>query len=145
MGRAGELVRERGEYCVLQPGPFLQRGWEVVTVLQVWAASFKLIGGSKVEWGYSSFLSSSAGCIPRKHGLNFESATTVFRDPLAVTSPMRNTAKPRRWITLGKDARGHYTLVIHTFEWLADNRGRVRLISARRPTKKEIRDYEEQA
>jgi len=38
-----------------------------------------------------------------------------------------------------------YALVIHTFEWLADNRGRVRLISARRPTKTEIRDYEEQA
>ncbi len=30
------------------------------------------------------------------------------------------------------------------FEWLADERGRVRLISARRPTRAEIRDYEEQ-
>ena len=49
-----------------------------------------------------------------------------------------------RWITLGKDADGQYALVIHTFEWLADERGRVRFISARRPTRAEIRDYEEQ-
>ncbi len=50
-----------------------------------------------------------------------------------------------RWITLGKDASGQYAIVIHTFEWLDDERGRVRLISARRPTKPEIRNYEEQA
>jgi uncharacterized DUF497 family protein len=48
------------------------------------------------------------------------------------------------WITLGKDAADRYVLVIYTFQWLADNRGRVRLISARRPTRTEIRDYEEQ-
>jgi uncharacterized DUF497 family protein len=47
-------------------------------------------------------------------------------------------------MTLGRDATGHYVLAVHTFEWLPDDRGRVRLISARRPTKAEIRDYEEQ-
>ena len=61
-----------------------------------------------------------------KHGVDFERAATVFLDPL------------------GKDAFGHDVLVIHTFEWLADDRGRVRLISARKPTRAEIRDYEEQ-
>jgi len=81
-----------------------------------------------------------------KHGLDFERAATVFRDPLAVTIPDEEHSETEaRWITLGKDASGQYALVIHTFEWLADNRGRVRLISARRPTKTEIRDYEEQA
>jgi uncharacterized DUF497 family protein len=44
---------------------------------------------------------------------------------------------------MGKDAADHYALVVHTFEWLTDDRGRVRLISARKPTKAEIRDYEE--
>ena len=67
-----------------------------------------------------------------KHGLDFERAATVFLDRSRV-----------RWITMGKDAGGQYALVIHTFEWLADERGRVRLISARRPTKAEIRAYEE--
>jgi hypothetical protein len=81
-----------------------------------------------------------------KHGLDFELAATVFLDPLAATIPDEGHSEVEdRWITLGKDASGHYVLVIHTFEWLADDRGRVRLISARRPTKTEIRDYQEQS
>src|SRR5580692_76888 len=80
-----------------------------------------------------------------RHGLDFERAATVFLDPLAVTIPdEEHSGTEVRWITLGKDATSHYALVVHTFEWLADDRGRVRLISARRPTKAEIRDYEEQ-
>lgn len=80
-----------------------------------------------------------------KHGLDFERAATVFRDPLAITiSDEEHSETEARWVTLGKDASGQYVLVIHTFELLADNRGRVRLISARRPMRTEIRDYEEQ-
>jgi len=79
-----------------------------------------------------------------KHGLDFERAATVFLDPLAVSIPDEEHSEDEvRWITLGKDASGQYVLAIHTFEWLAESRGRVRLISARRPTKTEIRDYEE--
>jgi uncharacterized DUF497 family protein len=79
-----------------------------------------------------------------KHGLDFERAATVFLDPLAVTIPDDEHSETEvRWITLGKAASGQCALVIHTFEWLADERGRVRLISARRPTRAEIRDYED--
>jgi uncharacterized DUF497 family protein len=79
-----------------------------------------------------------------KHGLDFERAATVFLDPLAVTIPDdEHSETEARWITLGRDGGGQYALVIHTFEWLAGERGRVRLISARRPTGAEIRDYEE--
>ncbi|MSV32092.1 MAG: BrnT family toxin [Bryobacterales bacterium] len=81
----------------------------------------------------------------KKHGLDFERAGTVFLDPLAVTIPDEEHSETEvRWITPGKDAGGQYALVIHTFEWLADERGRIRFISARRPTMAEIRDYEEQ-
>lgn len=80
-----------------------------------------------------------------KHGLDFERAATVFLDPLAVTIPDEvHSEAEARWITLGKDAGGQYALVVHTFEWAADERARVRLISARRPTRAEIHDYEEQ-
>jgi uncharacterized protein len=69
----------------------------------------------------------------------------VFLDPLAVTIPdEEHSTTEARWITLGKDAHGHYVLVVHTFEWSTEDRGRVRLISARTPTKAEIHDYEEQ-
>ncbi len=79
-----------------------------------------------------------------KHGVDFERAATVFLDPLAVTIPDDGHSQAEaRWITLGRDAGGQYVLVFHMFEWLADERGRVRLISARRPTRAEIRDYEE--
>jgi uncharacterized protein len=80
-----------------------------------------------------------------KHGINFEQAATVFLDPFAVTiADEEHSEAEARWITLGKDAADRYVLVIHTFQWLADDRGRVRLISARRPTRTKIRGYEEQ-
>jgi len=42
-----------------------------------------------------------------KHGLDFERAATVFRDPLAVTIPDEEHSETEaRWITLGKDASG---------------------------------------
>jgi len=81
-----------------------------------------------------------------KHGLDFERASTVFMDPMAVTIPDEEHSETEpRWITLGKDAGGRYVLAVHTFEPLADDQARIRLISARRPTKAEIRSYEEQA
>ena len=43
------------------------------------------------------------------------------------------------WITMGKDGHG----VVHTFEPLDGKTGRIRVISARRPTKGEVRDDEE--
>jgi uncharacterized DUF497 family protein len=77
-----------------------------------------------------------------KHGLDFERAASVFLDPLAFTIPDDEQSETEvRRITLGKDAGGQYALVVHTFERLADEQGRVRLISARRPAKAEIRDY----
>jgi len=44
---------------------------------------------------------------------------------------------------MGKDTHGQYVLVVHTFEQLDDKTARIRVISAQRPTKTEVRDYEE--
>lgn len=80
-----------------------------------------------------------------KHGLDFQRAATVFMDPLALTIPDEDHSETEaRWITLGKDRTGRYVTVVHTFEPLSDDRVRIRLISARRPTKAEVHDYEEQ-
>lgn len=81
----------------------------------------------------------------RKHGVDFERATQVFRDPLALTIPdEEHSDNEVRWITLGKDMLDRYLVVVHTFEQVSNELGRVRLISARRPTKSEIHTYEEQ-
>jgi uncharacterized DUF497 family protein len=79
-----------------------------------------------------------------KHGVEFERAAGVFRDPLAVTIPDEEHSEDEfRWITLGRDMRGQNVLVVHTFEQLMPERGRIRIISARQPTRAEVRAYEE--
>lgn len=45
----------------------------------------------------------------------------------------------------GKDAGGRYVLVVHTFVHVNEELGRIRLISARRPTRAEIDSYEEKS
>jgi len=80
-----------------------------------------------------------------KHGVHFSRATQVFRDPLALTIPDEEHSETEvRWITLGRDMIGQYVLAVHTFELLTDELGRVRLISARRPTRAEVHAYEEE-
>ena len=80
-----------------------------------------------------------------KHGVNFERATQVFLDPLALTIPDdEHSVEEARWITMGKDALNLYVLVVHTFEQSGESGARIRIISARSPTKLEVRDYEEQ-
>ena len=79
-----------------------------------------------------------------KHGVAFERAATVFQDPLAVTVPDdEHSENETRWITMGREAAGQYVLVVHTFMPTGSNGGRIRMISARRPTASEVRDYEE--
>ena len=80
-----------------------------------------------------------------KHSVDFERAAEVFRDPLALTIPdEEHSLDEARWITMGKDLHGQSVVVVHTFEEVDVNTGRVRVISARRPTKTEVHDYEEQ-
>jgi uncharacterized DUF497 family protein len=79
-----------------------------------------------------------------KHGVEFERAAEVFLDPLALTIPdEEHSLTEVRWITMGKDTRGKYALVVHTFEQLDRNTGRIRVISARRLSKSEVSDYED--
>ena len=78
-----------------------------------------------------------------KHGVTFERAAEVFRDPLALTIPDdEHSVGELRWITLGKDARNQYVLVVHTYDQPSETRVRVRIISARQPSRFEIHEYE---
>ena len=79
-----------------------------------------------------------------KHGITFEAAMGVFRDPLAATilDPDRG-ADEERWITLGRSGSGSLMLVVHTWAQIDSERARVRIISARRPTRREARQYSE--
>jgi uncharacterized protein len=47
-----------------------------------------------------------------------------------------------RWVTIGLDASGNLLVVVHTFEEVNETRCKIRLISARRATKKEAEQYQ---
>src|SRR5438105_148 len=79
-----------------------------------------------------------------KHDVTFEQAMTVFRDPLArsILDPDHGAAE-ERWVTLGETAGGHLLVVVHTWNDIDPDRAVVRIISARRPTANEARQYRE--
>jgi hypothetical protein len=56
---------------------------------------------------------------------------------------MDQTAGEERWVTLGEAATGNLLLVVHTWEDIDVDRSAVRIISARRPTRNETRQYRE--
>lgn len=74
----------------------------------------------------------------RKHGVDFEEATTVFGDPLAGTFPdPDHSLGETRLITVGVSCAGRLLLVSHT-----ESQQEMRLISARPATSHERRSYE---
>jgi uncharacterized protein len=79
-----------------------------------------------------------------KHGVTFEAAIMVFRDPLA-RSILDQDSSPGedRWVTMGETTGGYLLVVVHTWNDIDPNRTMVRIISARRPTAGEARKYRE--
>jgi uncharacterized DUF497 family protein len=72
----------------------------------------------------------------RKHGIDFADAVGIFSDPLAITIPDRYRNE-ERFVTVGVDFLGRILVVVYTW------RGRtIRMISARRATGRERRNYE---
>lgn len=79
----------------------------------------------------------------RKHGVSFEDAMHVFEDPHALFEPeIADYAGELRWRVLGLAGRAALLLVAHTVRG-EDHDEVVRLISARRATRKERERYEQ--
>jgi len=74
----------------------------------------------------------------KKHGIRFADASTVLFDPDALTIEDTDSVGEQRFVTIGRDATGKVLVVVYT--WREDN---IRLISARRANRWEIRTYEE--
>jgi uncharacterized protein len=78
----------------------------------------------------------------RKHRVSFEHGATLFLDPRAISIPdEEHCDDEERWATMGLDASGALLVIVHTFEEVAGTRCRVRLISARKATGKEMAQY----
>lgn len=75
----------------------------------------------------------------RKHKVSFHEAATVFADPLSVTvSDPDHSNDEERYIIVGFSNRGRLLMVSHT-----ERGNMIRLISARKLTPEERRQYEE--
>ena len=80
----------------------------------------------------------------RKHKINFERATTVFRDPNILSIPDEEHSKSEeRWLTMGLDENGKLLVISHTFKEFDAAVYKIRIISARKVTKSEEIQYEE--
>ena len=74
-----------------------------------------------------------------KHGVSFEEAASVFDDPLFITViDEEHSADEERFITIGLSSQGQLLMLAHT-----DQGGRIRIISARKATRKEAQFYAE--
>jgi uncharacterized protein len=74
-----------------------------------------------------------------KHGVSFDEAATVFSDPLSMTydDPDHSYAE-NRYIIIGLSAQSELLFISHT-----ETDDIIRIISARRLTRKERKQYEQ--
>lgn len=73
----------------------------------------------------------------RKHKVSFVDAEGVFHDPMAITVEDFGSTGEQRFVSIGRGNCGELLLVIYTEDGDA-----YRLISARRPSRKEREQYE---
>jgi len=75
----------------------------------------------------------------KRHGVSFQEAASVLGDDLSITYPdPDHSVREHRFITVGMSRSGSVLMVAHT-----DRGDNVRIISARKTTRRERRYYEE--
>lgn len=78
----------------------------------------------------------------RKHGVSFIEASEIFNDPLAIKlRDDEHSEKEERWVTIGQVRSMRIVVTVHTWQEDDDNIY-VRIISARKATVHEIKNYE---
>ena len=80
----------------------------------------------------------------RKHGVSFELAARVFLDPFALCDQDRIEGGEYRWQTIGMVEGVIVLLVAHTVDEEADGTQIIRIVSARRATRRERQRYEKE-
>ncbi len=78
----------------------------------------------------------------RKHGVRFETAIRVFADPYALTEQDRIEGGELRWQTIGAVGGFVLLLVAHTVRDEGQDEI-IRIISARRAVRNEVKRYDE--
>jgi len=73
----------------------------------------------------------------KKHGIRFEEAATSLLDPLALAQEDDSSEGETRWVLVGMSTNARLLTVVYTLR----DENRIRLISARKATRKEAAYY----
>jgi uncharacterized protein len=73
----------------------------------------------------------------KKHRVRFEEAATSLLDPLALVQEDDTSEGEARWVLVGMSANARLLIVVYTLR----DENRIRLISARKATRKEATYY----
>ena len=77
-----------------------------------------------------------------KHDVPFEEAATIFGDPEALDwEDLEHAATEQRWKRLGFSAGGRVLLVVYVLRRLKNGTETIRIISARKASRKERQAY----
>jgi uncharacterized DUF497 family protein len=78
----------------------------------------------------------------KKHGISFEQAQEVSLDPLQLSVlDERFSYFEERWVTMGATESGEVVVVAHLY-FVEEPEEKMRIVSARRATPRERRQYE---
>jgi uncharacterized protein len=79
----------------------------------------------------------------QKHGISFECAAGVFKDPYALSIfDSEHSVSEDRWVTIGISNKG-IIVICHTFREESNENCSIRIFSARKATHHEIAYYQE--
>jgi len=79
-----------------------------------------------------------------KHKVSFDEAKTIFLDPDLVTYPDKfHSDYEERYISIGYSAKNRILLAVHTEHEETENTLIIRIISSRKATPQERKNYEE--
>ncbi|RKX82833.1 MAG: BrnT family toxin [Spirochaetes bacterium] len=89
------------------------------------------------EWNHQKALSNIS-----KHGISFNEAATVFKDPYMISIYDHDHSEYEdRWISIGLSEMGKLIVVFHTFREIDKLNTVIRLFSSRKATKAERKHY----
>lgn len=85
-----------------------------------------------IEWDHGK-----AAANLEKHGVRFEEAATSLLDPMALAQEDESSEGEGRWVLIGMSASARLLTVVYTLR----DESRIRLISARKASRKEASSY----
>lgn len=82
----------------------------------------------------------------KDHRVTFEQAATVFLDSRLLSQiDEEHGDEEERWVSLGRDRSARLLVVCHTYRDETPRSATIRIISARKATRREAKDYEKGA